>query len=188
MDAAKSENIHGRVLDLGCAVGRTSVELASHFNEIIGLDYSHAFINAANKVLDEKYPDLKNKLKFIQGDACKLNPDLGKFDVIFAGNLVDRLYDPKEFLTQVTKFMTEKSILVLTSPYTWLEEYTNLEKWLGGRRIDGKDVTTYESLREVTAALGLKELKGAEDIRFVIKDNPWVYQYTNAQMTFWIRL
>lgn len=120
------------------------------------MDYSQAFINAANKVLEEKYSGLKDKVKFIQGDACKLNPDLGKFDAVFAGNLIDRLYDPAQFLSEVTKFLTGKSLLVLTSPYTWLEEYTGIDKWLGGRQINGKDVTTYEALREITAGLGLK--------------------------------
>lgn len=94
IEAAQSEHIKGRALDLGCAVGRTTIELANHFNEVIGLDFSHAFINAANKVLNEKHQDVAGKVKFIQGDACKLSPELGKFDVIFAGNLIDRLYDP----------------------------------------------------------------------------------------------
>lgn len=91
-------------------------------------------------------------------------------------------------MSHITSFLSSKSLLILTSPYTWLEEYTQIDKWLGGRQINGKDVTTYEALREVIGGLGLKELKNPEDIRFVIKDNPWVYQYTNAQMTFWIKL
>lgn len=122
----------------------------------MGVDYSHAFINAANKVLEEKYAGLKDKVKFIQGDGCKLDPELGKFDVVFAGNLVDRLYDPRQFFSQVSTFLSNKSILILTSPYTWLEEYTSMDKWLGGRSINGKDVTTYETLREVIGGLGLK--------------------------------
>lgn len=38
----------GRALDLGCAVGRTSFELARVFAEVVGLDLSSRFIEAAN--------------------------------------------------------------------------------------------------------------------------------------------
>ncbi len=65
-------------------------------------------------------------MKISQGDACKLDHKLGKFDVIFGGNLIDRLYEPEQFLRQVKEFLTDHSILVLTSPYTWLEEYTKV--------------------------------------------------------------
>ena len=147
IDAAKTENIKGRALDLGCAVGRSTIELAKYFDQVVGLDYSQAFVDAANKVLKESHQDLVDKVKFVQGDACKLNSDLGKFDLIFAGNLIDRLYDPEAFLNHVVKFMNQKSILVITSPYTWLEEYTKVDKWLGGKQINGKDTTTYERLR-----------------------------------------
>ncbi|HKI69833.1 MAG TPA: methyltransferase domain-containing protein, partial [Verrucomicrobiae bacterium] len=32
-----------RALDLGCAVGRSSFELARHCAEVIGIDFSHRF-------------------------------------------------------------------------------------------------------------------------------------------------
>lgn len=55
IEAAKSENIKGRALDLGCAVGRATIELAQYFDEVVGIDYSNSFIEAANKVLHEKH-------------------------------------------------------------------------------------------------------------------------------------
>ena len=33
-----------RAFDIGCAVGRSTFELARGFDEVIGLDYSNAFI------------------------------------------------------------------------------------------------------------------------------------------------
>jgi hypothetical protein len=69
-----------------------------------------------------------------------------------------------------------------------LEEFTQVDKWLGERRIDGKDVTSHQRLREVLGQLGLKECQQSEDIRFVIQENPWVYQYTSTQMTYWTKL
>merc|ERR550534_1519855 len=46
MDSEKQSQ--GRALDIGCAVGRASFELASQFKEVIGIDFSHGFINACN--------------------------------------------------------------------------------------------------------------------------------------------
>jgi SAM-dependent methyltransferase len=37
-----------RALDIGCAVGGAAFELARTFDEVVGIDFSHAFIAAAN--------------------------------------------------------------------------------------------------------------------------------------------
>ena len=47
------EGIPNRALDIGCAVGRSSFELTQKFNEVIGIDYSHSFVDACN-VLKEQ--------------------------------------------------------------------------------------------------------------------------------------
>ncbi len=39
-----------RALDIGCAVGRTSFELSKAFDAVIGIDYSHSFIGAAQQL------------------------------------------------------------------------------------------------------------------------------------------
>ena len=47
IDTAKKYNLTGRAFDLGCAVGRTSIDMAEYFDEVVGLDFSKAFIKAA---------------------------------------------------------------------------------------------------------------------------------------------
>ena len=37
-------------LDLGCAVGRSSFELSKHYSEVIGIDYSQSFVQAAERL------------------------------------------------------------------------------------------------------------------------------------------
>ena len=37
-----------RVLDVGCAVGRSSFEAARYATDVLGVDFSHSFIDAAN--------------------------------------------------------------------------------------------------------------------------------------------
>eukprot|EP00959_Pyramimonas_sp_CCMP1952_P165603 3461447-Pyramimonas_sp.AAC.1 len=41
-------------LDLGCAVGASTFELSKYYGEVVGLDFSHAFIDAAKKMQSEK--------------------------------------------------------------------------------------------------------------------------------------
>lgn len=43
---------------------------------------------------------------------------------MLAANLIDRLYSPRKFLTTIHERMNPGGLLVITSPYTWLEEYT----------------------------------------------------------------
>ena len=101
IEKAKKFSIKGRALDLGCAVGRTSIDLADYFDEVIGLDFSAAFIKAAQQALTENYEQVNNKVKFVVGNACNLDPSLGKFNLIFGGNLIDRLPNPLAFLNSI---------------------------------------------------------------------------------------
>ena len=39
-----------RALDVGCAVGRSAFELARHFEEVVGVDYSAAFIRRCQEL------------------------------------------------------------------------------------------------------------------------------------------
>jgi 2-polyprenyl-3-methyl-5-hydroxy-6-metoxy-1,4-benzoquinol methylase len=47
---ANQQGIKGRVLDIGCAVGRSTIELAKVFESVVALDYSEKFINVAKKI------------------------------------------------------------------------------------------------------------------------------------------
>ena len=40
----------GRALDVGCAVGGSSFELAAHGCDVLGVDFSKAFIEAAERM------------------------------------------------------------------------------------------------------------------------------------------
>ena len=146
----------GQALDLGCAVGRSSFELARYFEQVVGLDFSARFIASAVElqqagikryvIKDEgelvSYKELNlseleleetaQRCQFMQADACNLNQKYTGYDLIFAGNLIDRLYAPKTFLSMIHERMNQGGLLILASPYTWLEEYTERQEWLGG--------------------------------------------------------
>lgn len=48
IDLAKKKGVTGRALDIGCATGRFSIEMAKYFTEVGGIDLSVALIKAAN--------------------------------------------------------------------------------------------------------------------------------------------
>ena len=113
-----------RALDVGCAVGRTSFELARlGCAEVIGVDFSENFIRVADTLrlngelayrradegeistaLTAKVPaDVdRDRVRFQVGDACALDvPALGSFDVVVGLNLLCRLPEPRRFLSEL---------------------------------------------------------------------------------------
>lgn len=195
-----------KALDLGCSVGRSTFELAKDFNEVIGIDFSANFINVGVKlktydnliykvkkegeIFEEKSVSLeslgleqiKDKVTFMQGDACNLKDIYSGFDLIFCSNLIDRLYYPQKFLDDIPSRIKDNGLLVLLSPYTWLEDYTPKENWLGGYMKDNKEVYTLDTLKE---NLSQFELLETIDVPFVIKETSRKYQHTISQMSIW---
>nr|WP_283777691.1 5-histidylcysteine sulfoxide synthase [Sansalvadorimonas sp. 2012CJ34-2] len=198
-----------RALDLGCSVGRSTFELARWFKHVDGIDFSARFIAAATELQkngkvryfvptegelgEYQIADLKelglddidaNRILFTQGDACNLKPKYKNYDLIFAGNLIDRLNNPSKFLKKVHKRLRDQGLLVLTSPYTWLEEYTPKKNWLGGYRENGEALDTHTGLKRVLGK-HFEEIPVTRDIPFVIRETARKFQHTMAHCTVW---
>ena len=60
-----------RALDVGCAVGRSSFELARHCGEVIGIDYSKRFIEAAATLAAQ------GSLPYLDRKSTRLNSSHG---------------------------------------------------------------------------------------------------------------
>ncbi|HBZ16685.1 MAG TPA: SAM-dependent methyltransferase [Pantoea sp.] len=199
----------GQALDIGCATGRASFELARHFDAVTGMDYSARFIDVAlqltsgedfryvvpeeGELVEYRQVRLKEfgleaqqaqRIQFVQGDACNLKPQPDRYDLVLASNLIDRLRQPKRFLQDVTPMIRAGGLLVLSSPYTWLEEFTPKENWLGGVRENGEALTTYQALQRVLRD-AFDEVAPPQDIPFVIRETARKFQHTQAQVTFW---
>lgn len=198
-----------RALDVGCAVGRSSFELACHADHVDAFDFSAAFVNACTalqaagridyavttegdlteqrsvSLADHGLGETAGRVQFCVGDACRIAPSLTDYDVVFAGNLIDRLYQPAAFLEGIVSRLVAGGLLVVTSPYTWLQEYTPRERWLGGRIVDGSPVTTLQGMQQALAPTC--ELIGTRDIPFVIRETARKHQHTLAEASFWRR-
>ena len=199
----------GRALDIGCATGRASFELARYFDEVVGMDYSARFIDVAlqltsgedfryvtqeeGDLVEYRQVRLKDfdlgqeqaeRIQFVQGDACNLKPQQAGYDLVLASNLIDRLRQPQRFLQDITRQVNAGGVLLISSPYTWLEEYTPKENWLGGVRENGEALTTYQALQRLLAA-DFEEMAAPQDVPFVIRETARKYQHTVAQLTVW---
>ncbi|XP_001640561.2 uncharacterized protein LOC5520849 [Nematostella vectensis] len=201
------DEVPSLALDIGCAVGRSAFELARHFKHVVGIDYSNAFVDTCiqlkllgklsyeattegvltsqhEAVIDSQID--RSKTSFQQGDACNLPSDLGQFGCVLGANLICRLPNPYKFLDRLPTLVAPGGIVVLTCPFTWLEEYTPKKLWLGGY--------TDSSGNPVSGADALKaylqpnfELIETKDMPFFIRETARKNQWSVAQVFIWRR-
>ncbi|WP_407595045.1 5-histidylcysteine sulfoxide synthase [Acinetobacter lwoffii] len=200
-----------RALDIGCATGRASFELARSFDQVTGLDFSARFIQQAvylaqghrvryqlpleGELSEEKSCSLEDvaldqvasKTEFFQADACNLKAHFSGYDFILAANLIDRLHHPRDFLAQIHERMNIGGILMLSSPYTWLEEHTARSEWLGGFQQDGENITTLTGISNILTQ-HFELVAEPQDVPFVIRETARKYQHTLSQVTIWKRV
>jgi len=187
-----------RALDIGCATGRSSFELSKTFREVIAIDYSHAFIQAAKAIqsqgqlpyhvtreghttepLTAHLPDNipPERVSFHQGDAMNLPETLGTFDLVHAANLICRLTDPLRFLSRLPSLTHPGGLLLLTTPCTWLTEFTPPDRWPTGSTLDW--------LKEILSSDFI--LIQQKDLPFLIREHARKFQWSVALGTVWQR-
>lgn len=192
-----------RALDLGCAVGRSAFELARYCQEVVAIDYSARFIDAAQHLArgdavpyrivevgqimrpsEARVPGVaRSRVHFEVGDAQELRPDLGSYEVVLACNLLCRLADPLRLLQRLPGLVVPGGQLLITTPLSWLESFTPVEKWLGGARTDAPD--TLEALKHTLSPDFV--LEGVKDMPFLIREHRRKYQWSVAQASRWTR-
>eukprot|EP00117_Sycon_ciliatum_P001733 scpid25193/ scgid7267/ Meiotically up-regulated gene 158 protein len=187
----------GRALDLGCAVGRASFELARKFDKVIGIDFSAAFVETCQKL--QKHGKLpytqkvegnirssheavvdpnidRNRCKFEEGDACALRDDLGDFDAVLMLNLLCRLPKPQVLLERLVTLVRPGGIAIFTSPCTWMDDFTPQSQWLGGYKDESTQVDVRAS-STITKVLGDNfELLYEASLPLVIREHYRKYQ------------
>tara|TARA_B100000927_G_scaffold290470_1_gene289412 strand:+ start:5440 stop:6162 length:723 start_codon:yes stop_codon:yes gene_type:complete len=188
-----------RALDLGCAVGRSAFEMSRAAEEVVAIDYSHSFIEAGKvmqadggcevsrlkegKILDSVHVEAPagarpGLIRFEQGDAMNLRDGLGEFDRVLAANLLCRLREPTLLLARLPDLVREGGELILTTPCTWLEEFTPRNHWPQGE--------TLEWLK--TKLKGSFDLLEEHNEPFLIRETARKFQWTVALLTKWRRI
>jgi len=131
--------------------------------------------------------EARRKVDFFQGDACNLKPLFGGYDLILAANLIDRLYSPKKFLSGVHERLNPGGILLIASPYTWLEDHTKREEWIGGFKQNAENFTTLDGLKELLAP-HFRLIEAPVDVPFVIRETRRKFQHSVSEVTLWERI
>lgn len=99
--------------------------------------------------------------------------------MIIGTNLMCRLPSPRKFLKTVTQFLNPGGMLILVSPYSWLEEYTPKEEWIGAQMVEGaKNTDSYEELTLfMEKASPLMKVIHRENVPFTIREHERKFQY-----------
>ena len=209
---------NGRALDIGCAVGGSSFELAKSFDHVDAIDFSASFVRAANrmkageevvvnvpveadlhqsvKAIHEEGTtvEIRNKVNFFVGDACQMTSmqqtgQLSTYDGVIMANLLCRLPDPMACLTSLPSLVNKGGVALMVTPYSWLPEFTNQKNWLGGYY----DPVTKDDVESKDALRATMVANGFEKIHeeempLVIREHQRKYQYIISQATAWRKL
>ncbi|MBY0357148.1 MAG: 5-histidylcysteine sulfoxide synthase [Candidatus Obscuribacterales bacterium] len=198
-----------KAMDVGCAVGGASFRLAEYFDSVVGVDLSEQFIRAANELKQNGQASFRyrieadifgtqqarvnlpatKKVEFRQADACSIPPEYVDFDAVLLANLLCRLPSPQACLNRMSGargLVRPGGLLVIVSPYTWMEKFAPRDVWLGGFvDHDGKDHFSEDGLKQLLAdQFSLLEIK---DMPLVIAEHRRKYQYIVSQAMVWRR-
>ena len=214
--ALKPERVNNRALDIGCAVGGSSFELAKHFDHVEAFDFSASFIETAKQMQsgsDIRFnvpieadikaeviakheegvtSDVLKKVRFFTGDACQLQQysgEIGTFDGVVMSNLLCRLPDPVACLDGMPSVVNMGGVVVMVTPFSWLEEFTPRSKWLGGYPdpVSGDPIYSKDILRGVMEARGFEQIH-EEEMPLLIREHQRKYQHIVSEATAWRKL
>ena len=206
-------------LDIGCAVGGSSFELAKTFDKVDAFDFSKSFVDMAKRMRNEpekvvfKVPveadvhasiqavhdegvdkTVRDKTNFFTGDATKLKEmatdgQLTMYDGVVMSNLLCRLPDPMACLNGLQRIVNKGGVVVLVTPFSWLEEFTPRSQWLGGfyDPVTGEPIMSKDSLHEIMEERGFEKIH-EEEMPLVIREHQRKYQFIVSEATAWRKL
>ncbi|WP_440053435.1 5-histidylcysteine sulfoxide synthase [Pseudoalteromonas sp. T1lg65] len=196
-----------KALDLGCSVGRASFELAKSFTQVDGIDFTARNIQHAlalkegapvrfatqqeGEIVDFHevslaslgFESLAERIHFCQGDAHNLKPQFSGYDLILCHRLLEHLYAPKTFISNVKSRMNEGAVLAVSSAYQWNTNTTQSDNWLGGYKVSGENVTGRDGL---TILLEKDfEFIGEDEVIVATEENTRKLSVERCQLTLW---
>lgn len=152
--AAQITPAPGVFLDIGCATGRFSFELARKCESVIGIDWSERFIATARRLLlDRKItysvreegriraertivlPEAWDSagIDFLVADAQCLPFRAGTFAGSASLNIVDKVPQPLLHILEASRVGRARGYqFLLSDPFSWSEDVSPPANWLGG--------------------------------------------------------
>lgn len=197
----------GRILDLGCSQGVTSVLLAERGATVVGADIEAPAIEFAQKVREGLDAETQERLQFVEADGAEIPFALKSFDHVVCSEVLEHAENPNKVVEEMYRVLKPGGLLVVTVPFGVMphpdhkrvfypdslaallepmfiaQEQTLLERhiaFVGKRRAKAKGSPSY-SLGEAESAYleHEEELRGGvEDVR--AKLNEANSKYRNA--------
>jgi len=162
------------ILDINCETGRLAFELSASGAQVTALDASARFIKMAidmqnkgrikylvkdegelffyrEKSIEELNIDAESarNIQFMQVDAANAKPIYTGYDMIIASGLLEELYDPIHFLSQIHERLQKNGLLVLGSSYAWEQLKNGQNAHLGGYKKDGETLRSFEGIKNL---------------------------------------
>lgn len=162
-----AHDIAAPIIDIGCAVGRTSFELAARADGLVlGIDVNFSMLKLAALVLRTgrvSYPRRRVGVVYDRRDfpvalpgaanvdfwACDaLAPPFADSSFRFALglNVLDCVTAPHALLSAISRLLGDGGQTLLATPYDWSQATTPMEAWLGGHSQRGPGAGAGEPL------------------------------------------
>jgi SAM-dependent methyltransferase/uncharacterized protein YbaR (Trm112 family) len=185
----------GPWVDVGCAVGRGTVELAVRTGELaVGVDLSFAMLRVAERVRREgravfplrrvgvvydrreiAVPGVPSEnLSFWCCDAGALPFGDGSFSGALSLNVLDCVPSPLGHLLELGRVLAPASPALLSTPFDWSVAATPVEQWIGGHSQRGP--TRGSSAAELRRILSADAEAGVDTGLVVVAERervPW---------------
>lgn len=185
----------GPILDLGCAVGRSSFALAGKGDRLVlGADLSFSMLRLASRVLRQgrvRYPRRRvgivydrrefpasfpsaEKVDFWGCDAVDLPFSERTFAAVVGLNVLDCVASPHALLASLPRFLIPGGKAILSTPYDWSPGATPIEAWLGGHSQRSETAGASEPVLRALLTPGAHPAS-IEGLRIVAEDRdlPW---------------
>jgi SAM-dependent methyltransferase/uncharacterized protein YbaR (Trm112 family) len=183
------------VIDMGCAVGRTTFELAARTDGLVlGVDVNFSMLQLAARVLGKErvsYPRRRIGVVYDRRDFAVSFPGADKVDFWacdalappFADdsfgfalglNLLDCVTSPLALLQSIGRILRPGGQTLLSTPYDWSQATTPMEAWLGGHSQRGPGDGAAEPLLRSLLTPG-QHPQSLHSLRIAgeIEDFPW---------------
>ena len=170
----------GPWIDVGCAVGRGTVEIARRTGDLaVGVDLSFSLLRVAERVRREGravFPLRRVGLVFDRREIAvpEVPRELLSFwccdagalpfaDKSFAGalslNLLDCVLSPLGHILELGRTLRGRAALLLATPYDWSPTATPIEQWIGGHsqrgEVHGSSAAELRRIFSADAAAGV---------------------------------
>ena len=106
-----------RVLDVGCSQGLVPILLAREGFEVVGIDIEPSAIEQAQATLARENETVRAKTGLVLGDVFTAELELGAFDTVIAGEIMEHLTQPARLAERCRELLVEGGRFIVTVPF-----------------------------------------------------------------------